>query len=160
MSNPANRGVIVSSDGRVMSTMQRVAVRLGLMVITLSAIALIGGSARADSQDTSSNGPRFVFKCTQAGPAAPGGSLGPTTCTLTVRGLPDPLEDKVVLTFSSGSATNDAPNDYAPGETVVSYEAPAIAPRGPVLVSRSLPVIPPPPSPISPHVPEPPPKSL
>jgi hypothetical protein len=139
---------------------RRVAVRISLVALMLSAVAVVASPGRAVTQEQASDGLRFVVSCTQIGPAPESGGIGPVSCTLTVSGLPEPLEDQVSVVLFSADDAGDVPNDPAPSDTVVASEAPAIAPGAPVLVSRHLPIVPPLPPPISPQVPEPPPKSL
>lgn len=140
--------------------MRRVAVRIGLAALTLAAIVLVASPGSLMVQGAEPDGLQFTLRCTQTQAAPDSGGIGPLTCTLTVSGLPNPLEGQVSVTLFTADDPGGTPSGSAPSDTVVASEAPAIAPGAPVLVSRRLPVAPPPPPPISPQVPEQPPKRL
>ncbi len=140
--------------------MRSVSFRLLLAAFVVAVGAFSIGSGRAASKDMDSGGPRFVVRCSHAGRLAGGGGLGDVTCVLKVTGLPAPLDEEVSVTLVSGDDVPDVPSGKSAGDTFVSSEAPPTGAGGPVLVSRRLPVTPPPPLPVAPEVPQEPPRSL
>jgi len=139
----------------------KVMVRIFLLTAMVGvALLFMSGSMASGGQGVAPDGPRFVVNCTQTGPAPQGGGLGALTCTLKVTGLPDPLGREVVVTQFVTNDAPDGPDDWSPVSTTVSFGAPDTTPGEPVLVTRSLPVNPPPPPPVVPRVPEEPPKYL
>lgn len=139
---------------------QRTGARLLLGLCLLASAVLLGASGRATAaQDTAQDELKFAVQCSRVGGSAE--SPVALTCALTISGLPDPLDDEVTLPLLSTSAPAEGgAAGSAPSGTLVSDGAPAIDPGAPVLVSRRLPLAPPPPAPLVPQVPEQPPRHV
>lgn len=139
---------------------RRMSVRFALATLTLGAILLIAGPGPADLSGSEPEGLQFEVRCAHTGAAADGGDIGAMTCALVVSGLPEPLQDQVSLTLFTAGDRSDTPSNPGTSDTVVASEAPDMTPGAPALVIRSLPIAPPPPLPLTPQVPEQPPKAL
>ena len=140
--------------------MQAAVLRFGVVAVTLGAVALTGGSARAEPQDSRTDGPTFVVSCSLNGRVSDSADIGPLTCTLKVTGLPDPLDDEFVFVWSTGTDPPDDPSGSSPVSTTVSAVPPNTAPGDPALMQRDLSPTLSPLRPTTPGVPEPPPKYL
>lgn len=139
---------------------RRIAIRLGLALLTLGLIVLVASPDPPLVQGSGPEALQFSIQCKRTGGSPEAGSLGLVTCALVVTGLPDPLEDKVSVTLLTVDDSTPSPAGSAPSDTVVADEAPADTAGTPVLVSRHLPAAPPLPIPVSFQVPEPPPKGV
>jgi hypothetical protein len=128
---------------------------------TLAAVALALASvlsATAEVTDASPDGPQFVVRC--SGDVSVTGGVTSVVCTLHVVGLPDPLDDDVNLTlvsFDQGPTTSPS---QTPGGTAPVSTPPDLDAGMPVVVTRWFTPAPPPPVPLSPQVPELPPKHV
>ena len=140
--------------------MRKVTVLLALAALHLSVLWLVAEPGTAATQEAEPSGLRFTVHCSDARTAFGGGDASALTCTMKITGLPDPLQDQISVTLSTGVDVSDIPGDPAPSDTVVASEIPIITPGAPSVVSRQLPIALPAPLAISPHVPQEPPKSL
>ena len=134
--------------------MRRLVLQATLAAVALTVAVMLGTTVGGGARPL--DGPQFVVEC--SGDVSAGGDLTSVLCTLRVVGLPDPLDDDVNVTLVSVEQGPSTSSAQALGGTAPVSTPPDLDAGMPVVVTRWFTPAPPPPVPLTPQVPELPPK--